>query len=53
MDWSQISSKLDTKLMVGMKCKDVEITLINEIDSSNSITDMFTDICHNYRKKLF
>jgi hypothetical protein len=53
MDWEQISSKLDTKLMIGMKCKDVEITLINEIDSSNSITDMFTDICHNYRQKLF
>lgn len=53
MDWSQISSKLDTKLMIGMKCKDVEITLINEIDSSNSLTDMFTDICHNYRQKLF
>ncbi len=53
LDWNQISSKLDTKLMIGMKCKDVEITLINEIDSSNSITDMFTDICHNYRQKLF
>lgn len=53
MDWSQISSKLDTKLMIGMKCKDVEITLINEIDSGNSITDMFTDICHNYKYKLF
>jgi hypothetical protein len=53
MDWSQISSKLDTKLMIGMKCKDVEITLINEIDSSNSITDMFTDMCHNYKYRFF
>lgn len=53
LDWNQISSKLDTKLMIGMKCKDVEITLINEIDSSNTITDMFTDICHNYKQKLF
>lgn len=53
MNWIQISSKLDTKLMVGMKCKDVEITLINEIDSSNSISDMFTDICHNYKQRLF
>jgi phosphatidylinositol 3-kinase len=53
LEWNQISSKLDTKLMIGMKCKDVEITLINEIDSSNSITDMFTDICHNYKQKFF
>lgn len=53
VDWEQISLKLDTKLMIGMKCKDVEITLINEIHSSNSITDMFTDMCHNYRQKLF
>ncbi len=53
MDWEQVLSKLDTKLMIGMKCKDVEITLTNEIDSSNSLTDMLTDICHNYRQRLF
>ena len=53
MDWTQISSKLDTKLMTGMKCKDVEITLINEIDSSNSITDIFSDVCHTYKQRFF
>jgi hypothetical protein len=53
LDWNIVSSKLDTKLMTGMKCKDVEITLINEIDSSNTITDMISDMCHSYKQKLF
>ncbi len=53
LNWDIVSNKLDTKLMIGMKCKDVEITLINEIESSNSLTEKFVDICHTYRHKLF
>lgn len=53
LDWDTVSTKLDTKLMIGMKCKDVEITLINEIDSSNGIKDILSDMCHSYRQKIF
>ena len=53
MNWDLISSKLDSKLMTGMKCKDVEITLINEIESGNSFTEIISDICHTYKQKLF
>jgi phosphatidylinositol 3-kinase len=53
LDWNTVSTKLDTKLMIGMKCKDVEITLINEIDSSNGIKDILSDMCHSYRQKIF
>ncbi len=53
LNWDTVSSKLDSKLMIGMKCKDVEITLINEIESSNSIAEIFTDMCHSYKQKIF
>ncbi len=53
LSWDVVSNKLDTKLMIGMKCKDVEITLINEIESSNTIAEKFVDICHVYKQKLF
>ena len=39
--------------MNGMKCKDIEITLINEIESANSLTNMVVDMCHTYKQKLF
>jgi hypothetical protein len=53
MNWDLISNKLDSKLMTGMKCKDVEITLINEIESGNSFTELLSDLCHTYKQKLF
>jgi phosphatidylinositol 3-kinase len=53
LNWTKIESKLDQKLMNNMKCKDIEITLINEIETANSITNLFADICHTYRQKLF
>ncbi len=53
MNWDLISNKLDSKLMTGMKCKDVEITLINEIESGNSFTEIISDLCHTYKQKLF
>jgi hypothetical protein len=53
MNWNTVYNKLDAKLMTGMKCKDVEITLINQIESSNSYAGMFADICHNYKQKFF
>jgi hypothetical protein len=53
LKWDIVEQKLNQKLMNGMKCKDIEITLVNEIESANSFTNMFVDICHTYRHKLF
>ena len=53
LDWNTVYKKLDSKLMTGMKCKDVEISLINQIESSNSYMGMFGDICHTYKQKFF
>lgn len=53
LNWSTVESKLNQKMMSGMKCKDIEITLINEIETANSFTNMFVDICHTYKQKLF
>ena len=53
LDWNSIQSKLDTRTMIGVKNKDIEITLINEIESANSLKNMIADICHTYRQKLF
>ena len=53
LNWNNVESKLNQKMMNGMKCKDIEITLINEIESANSFSNMFVDICHTYRQKLF
>lgn len=52
LDWNLIKNKLDTKLMNGMKCKDVEITLINEIESTNSFVELVADFCHAYKQKF-
>ena len=35
-----------------MKCKDVKISLINEIESSNTYVGRISDICHNYKSFL-
>jgi len=53
LNWTIVENKLNSKLMNGMKCKDIEITLINEIESANSITNMFVDMCHSYKQKIF
>lgn len=53
LNWNKIESKLDQKLMNNMKFKDIEITLVNEIETANSLTNLFADICHTYRQKLF
>ena len=53
LNWNIVESKLNQKVMNGMKCKDIEITLINEIESANSFSNMFVDICHTYRHRLF
>jgi phosphatidylinositol 3-kinase len=53
LNWHNVENKLNSKLMNGMKCKDIEITLINEIESANSLSNMVIDMCHTYKQKLF
>lgn len=53
LDWNTVQAKLDTRTMIGVKYKDIELILINEIDSANSLKNMFADLCHIYRNKLF
>ena len=48
LNWDIIKDKLDEKMLSGLKYKDIEITLINEFETANSLTNMLGDICHNY-----
>ena len=50
LNWSLIESKLDLRTMMGVSYKDIEISLINEIESANSLYNMFGDICHMYMR---
>jgi hypothetical protein len=45
--------KLDARFMTGVSCKDAEILLINEIESSTTgYKGVFVDVCHHYRDVL-
>ena len=48
-----INLGLEPKMDYYLTHLDREITLINEIESANSFTNMFVDICHTYKQKLF
>jgi hypothetical protein len=54
IDWNRYKDKLETRFMTGLVCRDIKIILGNEIQSSNSYSSYFNDICHNlgmgYRK---
>ncbi|MHB1952907.1 MAG: FYVE zinc finger domain-containing protein [Sulfobacillus sp.] len=51
-DWASFRHKLAGRFMNGMSCKEVEISLINEIEaSSNSYSSALIDIFHHLRWK--
>ena len=52
IDWDTFRDKLESRFMDGMTCEDVEIALVNEIETSNSYSSVFSDLCHHYRKKV-
>jgi len=52
IDWNIFKEKLENKFMDGMTCKDIQITLINEIETSNSYSSTINDMCHHYKQKL-
>lgn len=51
IDWRTFRVKLENRFMDGMKCEDIEITLIKEIETSNSLANTFSDFCHNSKQK--
>ena len=52
LSWEIIKDKLETKMLNGLKYKDIEITLINEFETANNYSSMLGDLCHNYKQKL-
>ena len=49
--WNTIKSKLDIRTMNGSSYRDIEIILINEIESANSLNNKLADLCHVYKNK--
>lgn len=52
VDWKSFREKLEARFMNGMNCRDLEVTLINEIESSNSYSGALSDLCHHYKEKI-
>ena len=48
--WSIFKPKLEDRFLSGLSWKDIEVTLINEIENSNSYPSVFADLCHHYRQ---
>jgi hypothetical protein len=46
IDWNSMKEKIEMRFMEGMTSKDVGITLINEIETSNSFVSKINDIGH-------
>ena len=52
IDWIILKPKLEDRFLSGLTWKDIEITLINEIENSNSYPSVFADLCHHYKHLL-
>lgn len=50
--WNTFEEKLNNRFMMGLSCRDLEITLIKEIENSNSYAGALSDICHDYSQKI-
>lgn len=50
--WNVFKPKLEDRFLSGLSWKDIEVTLINEIENSNSYPSVFADLCHHYRQIL-
>ena len=48
--WNVFKPKLEDRFLSGLSWKDIEVTLINEIENSNSYPSVFADLCHHYRQ---
>lgn len=52
VDWIIFKEKLESRFLYGLNWKDVQVTLINEIETSNSNLSAFGDFCHNTRQSI-
>jgi hypothetical protein len=53
MDWENLKKRLIDRFMNGLSFKDVEVVLLDVIESStNSYSGAFLDICNEYGQKL-
>lgn len=51
--WEKFKEKLESRFMNGVTCKDVELTLLNEIDSSMTYTSIFSETCQDLKQQIF
>jgi hypothetical protein len=49
LNWSVFQDKLESRFLSGLHSKEFEIILINEIESSASISNSFNDACHKLK----
>ena len=50
--WESFKPKLEDRFLSGLSWKDIEVTLISEIENSNSYPSVFADLCHHYKQML-
>lgn len=50
--WDIFKPKLEDRFLSGLSWKDIEVTLINEIENSNSYPSVFADLCHHYKQVI-
>jgi hypothetical protein len=46
LDWDYFKDKLESRFMSGLVAKDIKIILMNEIESSTSVSSTFNDYSH-------
>lgn len=51
--WETFKDKLESRFMNGVTCKDVQLTLLNEIDSSMTYTSALGEACQDVKQQLF
>lgn len=50
LKWTTFKPRLEDRFLSGLSWKDIEVTLINEIENSNSYPSVFADLCHHYKQ---
>ena len=50
--WNDFKEKLNTRYLDGLNCTDIRVTLVKEIESSDTYSSTINDLCHHYKQKL-
>lgn len=53
INWETFKDKLESRFMNGVRCKDVQLTLLNEIDSSMTYSSAFEETCQDFKQQFF